>query len=138
MELDFTLPPLTVYIDKQETIKLINNNQMHTKTKHLDIKLHSIRDINKKDIILQYIPNKGNISDIFTEAQARPQFTKLVNQLNLRGEDYIEANLVVMLNNPIIILSPLLITTLSLTKDFLLEPEKSIHEIEVVRSYASP
>lgn len=56
-ELGVKLQPTFTYIDNQGTIKLINNNQVHSKTKHLDIKLHFIRDLVavSQQIVLQYI-----------------------------------------------------------------------------------
>lgn len=43
-ELKLNLDPTPMFVDNQGTIKLIKNDQVHAKTKHLDIKLHFIRD----------------------------------------------------------------------------------------------
>lgn len=132
-ELGINLKPTPVHIDNQGTIKLIRNNQTHAKTKHLDIKLHFIRDINNKSIQVRYVPSEDNISDLLTKPLPSNKFYKFLDIINLRGEQEVnlaERNIV----KPLIIY----LTMINTSHCFLLGPEKSVREIEVILGYGNP
>lgn len=77
------LTPMPTFIDNQGTVKLIENNQVHSKTKTLDIKLHFIRDINNVKIKVTYVPTDEQLADIFTKPLQRDKFNQLLKQINL-------------------------------------------------------
>ncbi|GJU18758.1 retrovirus-related pol polyprotein from transposon TNT 1-94, partial [Tanacetum coccineum] len=55
---------------------------LHSRTKHIDIKYHFIRDhILKGDIKLHFVPTEMQLTDIFTKPLAKPSFTRLVAEL---------------------------------------------------------
>ena len=43
--------PITLYVDNQSAIKLIQNPIAHDRTKHINIKYHFIRDAQAREII---------------------------------------------------------------------------------------
>ena len=71
-----------IRIDNQSTIAITNNPVKHSKTKHIDIRHHFIRDCAEKNLIkLVKVPTEDNCADLFTKAFDRSRFELLV-QLN--------------------------------------------------------
>nr|GEW58666.1 hypothetical protein [Tanacetum cinerariifolium] len=63
-------------------IAISNNPVLHSKTKHIDIKYHFIRDhILKGDFELYFEPTELHLADIFSKPLAEPSFTRLVVEL---------------------------------------------------------
>ncbi|GJZ04867.1 retrovirus-related pol polyprotein from transposon TNT 1-94 [Tanacetum coccineum] len=57
---------------------------MRSRTKHIDIRYHFIRDhILKGDIELHFVPTDLQLADIFTKPLAEPSFTRLVAELGM-------------------------------------------------------
>lgn len=69
LELGACLDPTAMFIDKLGTVKLIENNQVHAKTKHLDVKLFKVREQNNKTIKIIHIDSENNLSDILTSVR---------------------------------------------------------------------
>ena len=66
---------LTMLCDNQGAIALSKDNKFHSRTKHIDLRYHFIREaVNEGKINVQYIPTAENIADIFTRALPRPKF----------------------------------------------------------------
>ncbi|GJS94905.1 hypothetical protein Tco_0801873 [Tanacetum coccineum] len=61
---------------------------LHSRTKHIDIRYHFIRDhILKRDIELHFIPTQYQLADIFTKPLDEPTFKRLIVELGrVRGE----------------------------------------------------
>jgi hypothetical protein len=79
--------PMRIYSDNAAAIALSKDPQHHEKAKHIDIRLHFIRDeINQKRIIVTYMPSKENIADILTKVLPRPLFENLIQRLNVKPE----------------------------------------------------
>jgi len=58
-----------IYEDNQAAIKLTEHEQHSDRSKHIDIKYHSIRErITNKQIQVKYIPTANQTADIFTKA----------------------------------------------------------------------
>jgi len=73
-----------VQCDNQRAIALTQNTQYHTRTKHIDIQYHFLRqDIESQSIQLTYCPTHKMVADIFTKPLLRPQFEKHVLGLGL-------------------------------------------------------
>ena len=50
------------------TINLIKNPILHSRTKHIKVRHHLIKDhVQNNDIILEFIPTENQIVDIFTK-----------------------------------------------------------------------
>ena len=59
---------MVVFCDNTSTIKISKNPILHSRTKHIDIKHHFIRDlVEDKVVSLEYVPTKGQIADILTK-----------------------------------------------------------------------
>ncbi len=61
--------PTTIYCDNQGTIHLSKDTTFHSRTKHIDVHFHFIRQtVTSGDIELLYIPIKKMVADIFTKS----------------------------------------------------------------------
>ena len=68
-EMEFPITgPITIFEDNQGCISVSNNNRTDSRTKHIDVKYHFVRDmIQCKQIALQYIPTDKMLADCLTK-----------------------------------------------------------------------
>nr|GEV02384.1 putative ribonuclease H-like domain-containing protein [Tanacetum cinerariifolium] len=72
-----------IYIDNSSTICIIKNPVLHSKTKHIEIRHHFIRDCNEKKLIqVVKIPIENNFVDLLTKAFDVGRFQYLVAIFN--------------------------------------------------------
>ncbi|WVZ48979.1 hypothetical protein U9M48_000364 [Paspalum notatum var. saurae] len=70
--------------DNESAVKLANNPVQHSRTKHIDIRHHFIRDhVAKGDILLRNVGTKEQLVDIFTKPLDESTFSKLRGELNV-------------------------------------------------------
>ena len=74
----------TLYEDNQSTIALIKNPKHHTRTKHIDIKYHFVREAVETNCVnVKYCPTEDMTADIMTKSLPRPKFEKLRTMLGI-------------------------------------------------------
>nr|GFB45428.1 retrovirus-related Pol polyprotein from transposon TNT 1-94 [Tanacetum cinerariifolium]GFB76833.1 retrovirus-related Pol polyprotein from transposon TNT 1-94 [Tanacetum cinerariifolium] len=77
-----------IFCDNTSAIAISNNPILHSKTKHIDIRYHFIRDhILKGDIKLHFIPIEYQLAYIFTKPLDEPTFTRLKALLGMLNID---------------------------------------------------
>ncbi|GJT80228.1 retrovirus-related pol polyprotein from transposon TNT 1-94 [Tanacetum coccineum] len=77
-----------IFCDNTSAIAISNNLVIHSRTKHIDIRYHFIRDhILKGDIELHFIPTEYQLANIFTKPLDEPTFTKLKAELGMLNID---------------------------------------------------
>jgi hypothetical protein len=70
--------------DNESAIKIAYNPVQHTRTKHIEIRHHFIRDhVARGDIELSYVCTKEQLADIFTKPLDEARFCYLRNELNI-------------------------------------------------------
>jgi hypothetical protein len=70
--------PTTIYYHNTNTISLSKNPVQHSKSKHIPIKCHYLRDqAENKNIKLEYVPTQEHVADIFTKTLRRDVFEYL-------------------------------------------------------------
>ncbi|GJU28922.1 ribonuclease H-like domain-containing protein [Tanacetum coccineum] len=75
-----------IFCDNTSAIAISNNPVLHSRTKHIDIRYHFIRDhILKGDIELHFVPTDLQLADNFTKPLTEPSFTRLVAELEVDG-----------------------------------------------------
>ena len=73
-----------IMCDNTSAIAITQNPVLHSRTKHIDIKYHFIRDhVEKKDITLEYVAMEEQLADIFTKALCENRFSKLRLELGM-------------------------------------------------------
>ena len=76
--------PVVMFCDNTSAINISKNPVMHSKTKHIDIKYHFVRElVEDKEIILEYVHTKEQIADIFTKPLPKDAFLYLRNKLGV-------------------------------------------------------
>jgi hypothetical protein len=71
--------------DNQGAIQLAYNPVYHSKTKHLDLDAHYIRDLVADGTIsLAYCPTEQQATDIFTKSMTEAKFVHLLSLLGMR------------------------------------------------------
>lgn len=71
-------------VDNQSTIRLIHNPEFHQRTKHIDIRLHFIREkVENKIIKIKNVPPNKQLSDIFTKSLPKNRLIYLQTNLNI-------------------------------------------------------
>ncbi|KAK4405981.1 Retrovirus-related Pol polyprotein from transposon RE2 [Sesamum angolense] len=70
--------PTTIYCDNKSAIAITKNPVQHSRTKHIDIKYHSLREATTRgEIELKYCSTEEQLADIFTKALPRNKFEEL-------------------------------------------------------------
>jgi hypothetical protein len=65
--------------DNTSVINLSKNHVQHSKTKHIPIKYHFLREqVHDHVVKLEYVPSKEKIVDIFTKPLPRDSFEYLI------------------------------------------------------------
>ena len=66
-----------VYEDNQGAMCLARNPKDHSRTKHIDVKYHYIREAVEKEVIrVSYLPTAEMVADALTKGLAKPKFEK--------------------------------------------------------------
>ncbi|GKC65866.1 retrovirus-related pol polyprotein from transposon TNT 1-94 [Tanacetum coccineum] len=81
---DVLYDKVPIFCDNTSVIAISNNLVLYSRTKHIDIRYHFIRDhILKGDIELYFIPTDLQLADIFTKPLVEHSFTRLVAELGM-------------------------------------------------------
>ena len=69
---------MVFYYDNSSAIDISKNSVQHSKTKHIEIRYHFIRDlVERKVVTLEYISTERQNADIFTKPLDRSKFESL-------------------------------------------------------------
>ena len=78
------LEPTTIREDNQGAIAIAKNPVSHSRTKHIDIKYHFIRDVViNKTVVLEYCGTEDMLADILTKALCKERFELLRKGLGI-------------------------------------------------------
>jgi len=77
---------LKLKIDNRSAINLAKNPITHSRSKHIEIRLHFIREqVTKGMIEVEYCPTEAQLADGFTKALKIDKFTCLRDKLGLKN-----------------------------------------------------
>ena len=69
---------LTIFCDNTSAINISKNPVQHSRTKHIDIRHHFIRDlVEEGSIVLEYVSTEHQKADIFTKPLDHLRFLSL-------------------------------------------------------------
>ncbi|KAI3770443.1 hypothetical protein L6452_01576 [Arctium lappa] len=84
LDYDLQLSNIPIYCDSTSAIAIANNPVLHSKTKHIEIRYHFIRDhVMNGDIELHFIPTDFQLADIFTKPLDETRFNFLISELGM-------------------------------------------------------
>lgn len=74
----------TILADSQGAIALTKNPQYHSRTKHIDIQYHFVRQhVNNNEVTFKFISTQNMVADVLTKSIPKFQHQKLIMQLGL-------------------------------------------------------
>eukprot|EP00253_Pinus_taeda_P008562 PITA_08562 len=77
-------PPISILCDNTSEINISKNLVMHSKTKHIPIKYHFLREqVLEQKVKLVYVPSKEQVADILTKPLPRETFEYLRQKLGV-------------------------------------------------------
>jgi hypothetical protein len=80
----YKLSKVPLLCDNESAIHMADNLVEHSRTKHIDIRYHFLRDHQqKRDIEIAYVSTHNQLADIFTKPLDKKTFSKLRNELNI-------------------------------------------------------
>ncbi|GJX34189.1 retrovirus-related pol polyprotein from transposon TNT 1-94 [Tanacetum coccineum] len=83
---DFVFNKITLYCDNRSAIALCCNNVQHSRSKHIDIRHHFIREQVEKGVVeLYFVTTDYQLADIFTKALPRERFEFLLPRLGMKS-----------------------------------------------------
>ena len=75
---------VTLYCDDTSAINISKNPVMHTKTNHIGIKYHYVRElVQDKEVKMEFVNTKEKIVDIFTKALPKDAYEYLRGKLGV-------------------------------------------------------
>jgi len=82
----------TIMCDNQGCIALARNPTHHSRTKHIDIQHHFIREkLESGEIGLKYCPTQNMVANVLTKALAKERHQNLTRSIGLGVLDYLQS-----------------------------------------------
>ncbi|GJY53499.1 retrovirus-related pol polyprotein from transposon TNT 1-94 [Tanacetum coccineum] len=77
---------IPMYCDNKSVITLCCNNVQHSRSKHIDIRFHFIKEQVENEVVeLYFVNTEYQLADIFTKALGRERTKFLINKLGMRS-----------------------------------------------------
>ncbi|GJW66872.1 retrovirus-related pol polyprotein from transposon TNT 1-94 [Tanacetum coccineum] len=77
---------IPMYCDNKSAIALYCNNVQHSRSKHIDIRFHFLKEQVKNGVVeLYFVNTEYQLVDIFTKALCRERIEFLINKLGMRS-----------------------------------------------------
>ena len=78
------LDHIPIKCDNTSAINISKNPVLHSRTKHIEIRHHFIRDhVLKGDVVLEFVDTKNQLADIFTKPLSKDTFYNIIRELGL-------------------------------------------------------
>ncbi|GJZ11007.1 retrovirus-related pol polyprotein from transposon TNT 1-94 [Tanacetum coccineum] len=82
----FEFNKIPLYYDNKSAIALCCNNVQHSRSKHIDVRNHFIKEQVENGVVeLYFTRTKYQLADIFTKALPRERFEFLINKLEMKS-----------------------------------------------------
>jgi len=79
-----SLSQIPLLCDNTNAINLTKKPVQHSKTKHIEICHHFIRDhVNNGDCVIQFVNSENQLADLFTKSLNKVRFNFLINELGI-------------------------------------------------------
>ncbi|GJS29525.1 hypothetical protein Tco_0490145 [Tanacetum coccineum] len=77
---------IPMYCDNKSAVALCYNNVQHSRSKHIDIRFHFIKEQVKNGVVeLYFVNTEYQLADIFIKALCRERIEFLINKLGMRS-----------------------------------------------------
>jgi len=76
--------PILIRGDNQGALKLVESEEHHRRTKHIDVRFRFLRDVVENESLeLEYVSTDDNVADILTKALFRQRFVHFRSLMGL-------------------------------------------------------
>jgi hypothetical protein len=80
----YTMSQVPLLCDNESAIKIVYKPCEHSRTKHINIRHHFLRDhVIKGDIIISHVRTNEQLVDIFTKPPDEKRFQEVMSELNI-------------------------------------------------------
>ncbi|GJT61954.1 putative ribonuclease H-like domain-containing protein, partial [Tanacetum coccineum] len=76
---------IPMYCDNKSVIALCNNNVQHSRSKHIDIRFHFIKEMLITSVELYFVKTEYQLANIFNKALGRERIEFLINKLGMQS-----------------------------------------------------
>lgn len=91
VDYDLKLGCVLIKCDNTSAINLTKNPVLHSRTKHIEIRHHFLRDhAEKEDVSFEYVNTKDKLADIFTKPLPSEPFLKIRWELVILDTSYLK------------------------------------------------
>ncbi|KAJ9551588.1 hypothetical protein OSB04_015633 [Centaurea solstitialis] len=85
----FVYKKIPIYCDSKSAIAISANPVQHSKTKHIDIRYHFLKDnVEKENIELYFVNTEYQLADLFTKALDEKRFKFLISRLDMADYEF--------------------------------------------------
>ena len=78
--------PVMIMCDNSSVINISKNPVQHSRTKHIELRYHFLKDkVAKEEIKLEYVPTNDQVADVFTKSLPKERFDHLCAKLGLKS-----------------------------------------------------
>ncbi|GJW21557.1 retrovirus-related pol polyprotein from transposon TNT 1-94 [Tanacetum coccineum] len=82
----FAFNKIPLYCDNKSDIAICCNNVQHSRSKHIDVRYHFIKEQVENGVVkLYFVKTEYQLADIFTKALARERFEFLLSRLRMKS-----------------------------------------------------
>ncbi|GJZ84618.1 hypothetical protein Tco_0649957 [Tanacetum coccineum] len=82
---EFAFNKIPLYCDNKSDIALCCNNVQHSRSKHIDVRYHFIKEQVENNVVeLYFVKTEYQLTNIFTKALARERFEFLLSRLGIK------------------------------------------------------
>jgi len=83
---------IPIFCDSTSSISICHNPVQHSKTKHIDLRYHFIKDhIQDGNIEVHFVPTESQLADIFTKALNETSFLRILDGLGMISSESISS-----------------------------------------------
>ena len=88
LDYGYHMKQVPIYCDSSSAIAISHNPIQHSRTKHIDIRYHFLKDnVHKSKIELIFVPSPEEIADVFTKAVDEKDFNHFFKLLGILNPD---------------------------------------------------